>query len=86
MKTLLILAALALLAGCTHIPPGSAGEVHSSTSYLGVVSTSTDLTDFKVTDKKIVAGSASFHTNILGFSHTTTAKDLIMTNPEDAKK
>ncbi len=77
---------LIALTGCMHIPPGSATEVHTSTSYLGLVSTSADLTDIKVTEKKAKAGSASFHVSVMGFSHTTTAKDLVLENPPEAVK
>ena len=79
--TNLILIALVLIgAGCAHVPPGSAEEVHTRISVLGVTST-TDLTGIKVTGKTIRADEAKFVLTFPGFDHSTTAKGVILSNP-----
>lgn len=83
MRTLAVICLLSSVlctAGCQHIPPGKAEEVHERTSVLGVTSTA-DFTGINATEKTVRAASASFTLSFPGFDHTTTAKNLILTNP-----
>lgn len=71
---------LSLASGCTHIAPGSAEEVHSRTTFMGVVAEQ-DLTGIKVTNKTVRAEEAKFKLSFPGFDRQTTVKGLILQNP-----
>lgn len=87
MKSRISAAVLLLLAatGCSHLPPGSAEEVHTRLSVLGVTST-TDLTGIKVTGKTVRAEEAKFVLTFPGFDHSTTAKGVVLANPAPDQK
>lgn len=75
-----VLAILAPVAGCTHIPPGSVQEYHRTTAVMGVTSQA-DISGIKVDGRKIVAESATFTLAFPGFTHTQTVKGLTLANP-----
>jgi putative cell wall-binding protein len=83
MKTTIVLAVLAC-AGCTHIPPASVKEYHRTTTVMGVTSTS-DYTDIKVTEKTAKAGSAKFVLSFPGFYNEQRVTELVLPNPPEKK-
>lgn len=82
---LFICSAAAALSGCQHLPPGGAGEWHTSFGVPGVFKATTDNTEIKVTEKKVTAATHEVTLQILLFELKSGGKNVVLANPADDK-
>lgn len=82
MKIISLIAAIAALSGCSHVPNGSASSAIVEFGIPSVWNIKKEVSGVKVTNATIKADDTTTQVDILLFRWKSSAKDVILSNPK----